>query len=296
NIKTTIMLRTLLLTVLLPLVFILLSNMSTTLVAQAALTTGPTKGSLVIVGGGGAGEEILLKFIELAGGMEAKIVVIPTAAGRASYTQDAGVAKALRQLGAKHVQVWHTDNPKLADEAKFTAPLEDAGGVWFGGGRQWRLVDAYAGTRAEKLFWEVLGRGGVIGGSSAGATIQGSYLARGDTKSNQIMMGDHEEGFGFIKNVAIDQHVLARNRQFDLFTILDKRPELLGIGLDEKTAIIVQGNTFTVMGSSYVLIYDQQFWSREGSSQKNLPTPARQFYFLRAGDRYDLLKRQIILE
>ncbi|MEM1357775.1 MAG: cyanophycinase [Bacteroidota bacterium] len=269
---------------------------STTLFAQAGLTTGPKKGSLVVVGGGGAGEEILLKFIELAGGMEAKIVVVPTAAGRATYSQDAGVAKALRQLGAKDVKVWHTNNPKFADEATFTAPLEGAGGVWFGGGRQWRLVDAYAGTRAEKLFWEVLERGGVIGGSSAGATIQGSYLARGDTKSNQIMMGDHEEGFGFIKNVAIDQHVLARNRQFDLFTILDKRPELLGIGLDEKTAIIVQGNTFTVMGSSYVLVYDQHFWSREGSNQKNLPTPARQFYFLRAGDRYDMEKRQIILE
>ena len=174
--------------------------------------------------------------------------------------------------------------------------MEDAQGIWFTGGRQWRLVDAYGGTKAETLFWQVLDREGVIGGTSAGATIQGSYLARGDTQNNQIMMGDHEQGFGFIKNVAIDQHVLVRNRQFDLLEILRNRPELLGLGIDENTAILVQGNQFEVMGSSYVLIYDGTFWSREGSTLKKLPPAAQRFYFLRPGDKYDLAKRQIISE
>ena len=259
-------------------------------------TTGPEKGSLVIVGGGGAGTEILNKFIDLAGGPEAHIVVIPTAAGRPSYDQDAGIASKLRDLGAKKVSVIHTDDSKEADSEDFVQTLKDAGGVWFGGGRQWRLVDSYAGTKSEAAFWDVLNRGGVIGGSSAGATIQGSYLARGDTKNNQTMMGDHEAGFGFIKNIAIDQHVLARNRQFDLFNILDKKPELLGIGLDEKTAIIVQKDQFEVMGPSYVLVYDQQFWSREGSDLKQLPPNNQMFYFLRAGDRYDMKKRAMILK
>ena len=171
----------------------------------------------------------------------------------------------------------------------------DAGGVWFSGGRQWRLVDAYKDTKAEKLFWQVLERGGVIGGSSAGATIQGSYLARGDTKNNQIMMGDHEAGFGFIRNIAIDQHVLARNRHFDLLNILEKRPELLGIALDESTAMIVQGNEFEVIGKSYVLVFDGQFWSREGSELKNLPSKNNLFYFLRSGDKYDLKNRKVII-
>lgn len=263
-----------------------------TLAAQK--TTGPKKGSLVIVGGGGAGDKILNKFIELAGGKDASLVVIPTAGGREAYDQDAGVAKSLRRLGAKKVTVLHTYDPKEADKSEFTKPLKSAGGVWFGGGRQWRLVDAYGGTKSEKEFWNVLNRGGVIGGSSAGATIQGSYLARGDTKNNQIMMGDHEVGFGFVKNIAIDQHVLARNRQFDLFTILDKKPALLGVGIDEKTAMIVQGDIFEVMGPSYVLVYDQSFWSREGSSLKNLPETNRQFYFLRSGDRYDMKKREVL--
>lgn len=145
----------------------------------------------------------------------------------------------------------------------------------------------------EKLIVEVLERGGVVGGSSAGATIQGSYLVRGDTKNNQIMMGDHQEGFGLLKDVAIDQHVLARNRQFDMFEILKKHPELLGIGIDENTAIIVQGNVFEVIGENYVLVYDGGFWSREGSDLKNLPEKSKLFYFLRNGDKYDLSKRKI---
>ena len=230
----------------------------------------------------------------MAGGVDAPLVVIPTAGGGDAYDQDAGVAKSLRRLGAKNVLVMHTSDPKEADSPKFVKPLKNAGGVWFGGGRQWRLVDAYGGTKSEKMFWDVLNRGGVIGGSSAGATIQGSYLARGDTQNNQIMMRDHEEGFGFVNNIANDQHVLARNRQFDLFTILDEKPELLGVGIDEKTAMIVQGDIFEVMGPSYVLVYDQSFWSREGSSLKNLPEKNRQFYFLRAGDRYDMKKREVL--
>ena len=200
----------------------------------------------------------------------------------------------MRKYGANNVTVLHTDDRKKADTDAFVKPLLAAKAVWFGGGRQWRLVDAYKGTKTEELFWEVLNRGGVIGGTSAGATIQGSYLARGDTKNNQIMMGDHEAGFGFIKNIAIDQHLIARNRHFDMFNILEKRPELLGIGLDESTAIIVQGDSFEVIGKSYVVVFDGSFWSREGSELKNLPPDNSLFYFLRSGDKYDMIKREVL--
>ena len=256
-------------------------------------TTGPENGSLVVVGGAMRSDAIVKRFVDLAGGLEAQFVVIPTAAGRNSYSEDAGLAKKLRSMGAVNVTVLHTNDRNEANSEAFVKPLRGADAVWFGGGRQWRLVDSYKNTLTEKLFWEVLERGGVIGGSSAGATIQGSYLARGDTKNNQIMMGDHEEGFGFIKNVAIDQHVLARNRQFDMYEILRNRPELLGLGIDENTAIVVQGNTFEVIGGNYVLIYDGTFWSREGSDLKKLPENEMLFYMLRSGDKYDMLDRTI---
>lgn len=254
---------------------------------------GPENGSLVIVGGAMKSDSIINRFFELAGGIDAAIVVIPTASGRESYNENSGFAGRLKNRGATNVTVLHTNDKKIADSDSFVKPLRKANAVWFGGGRQWRLVDSYKNTLTEKLITEVLERGGVVGGSSAGATIQGSFLARGDTKNNQIMMGDHQEGFSFLKNVAIDQHVLARNRQFDMFEILKKYPKLLGIGIDENTAIIVQGNEFEVVGENYVLIYDGKFWSREGSGLKNLPEKANIFYFLGNGDKYDLLNRKV---
>jgi len=136
----------------------------------------------------------------------------------------------------------------------------------------------------------------VIAGSSAGATIQGSYLARGDTRKNTIMMGDHEEGLAFITNVAIDQHLFARNRQFDMFEILGKRSELLGIGLDEDTGIIVEGDQFTVFGNSYVAIYDGTRWSAERDTIYSLPEGSRDFYLLHEGQKYNLSSRKVITE
>jgi len=257
-------------------------------------TTGPKNGYLVIAGGGGQCDSIIKRFIDLAGGPDTPIVVIPTAGGREKYDINAASADKMRKLGAKNITMLHTTDKLIANTDSFVSPLLNAKGVWFGGGRQWRLVDAYKDTKTEKMLWKVLEKGGVIGGTSAGATIQGSYLARGDTKNNQIMMGDHEEGFGFINNVAIDQHVLARNRQFDMFDILKNRPELLGISIDENTAIIVQGDMFEVIGKGYVIIYDDSFWSREGSTLKNLPLENDLFYFLREGDKYNLKKRKVL--
>ena len=283
--KTTLITALLLLT--LPVNYLLSQK-----VEGIPLTTGPATGSLVIAGGGRLSDAIIERFIELAGGADAHFVVVPTAAGADSYSDSDG--DILRSHGVKNVTVLHTANRDTANSKFFTRPLEEATGVWFGGGRQWHLVDSYMGTLTEKMFRSVLDRGGVIGGSSAGATIQGSFLTRGDTKNNQVMMGDHQAGFGYVTNIAIDQHVLARNRQFDMYGILKEKPELLGIGIDENTAVIVKRDTMEVLGASYVLIYDGSFWSREGSDQKILPAKELLFYMLKSGDRYDLRERKVI--
>ena len=96
------------------------------------------------------------------------------------------------------------------------------------------------------------------------------------------MMGDHQIGFGYLRNVGIDQHVLRRNRQFDLVEVIDAHPDLLGIAIDENTAVVVQRDQFEVIGASYVLIYDNQ--STTGESGK--------FYFLAPGDQYNLATRE----
>jgi cyanophycinase len=257
-------------------------------------SSGPANGTLIIIGGGEIGESLNRKIMEISGGLQIPIVVIPTADGSEKYDENYGEAGILRRMGATNVTLLHTTDRKVADTEEFVKPLADAKLVWFSGGRQWRLVDAYKNTLTEKMLWKVLENGGTIGGSSAGATIQGSFLVRGDKKNNQIMAGDHQEGFGFLKNVAIDQHVLARNRQFDMFEILRDHPEILGIGIDESTAIIVTGDIFEVVGRSYAVVYDGKFWSREGSELKKLPGKEHLFYFLREGDKYNLRERIVI--
>jgi cyanophycinase len=226
------------------------------LLPEAAPTVGPRSGSVMAVGGALTDTTIVRRFIELAGGPDAPIVVIPTAGGADTYDDDFGPAERFRENGATDVRVLHTWDRAQADSEAFVEPLRAAGGVWVSGGRQWRLADVYLGTRTEVELTRVLERGGVVGGSSAGATILGSYLVRGDTETNEIMMGDHEEGLGLLRGVGIDQHLLRRNRQFDLFEVIDAHPGLLGIGLDENTALVVQGDWGQVVGASYVVIYD----------------------------------------
>ena len=248
------------------------------IVALTAQTVGPPSGALVIVGGALRDPAVWGRFIELAGGPDAPIVVIPTAGEAREYSGDWSGLDRIKAAGLRRVTLLHTTDRNVADSEAFVAPIREARGVWFTGGRQWRLADAYLGTRVERELWALLERGGVIGGSSAGATIQGSCLARGDTKTNTIMMGDHEQGFGFIQNVAIDQHLLKRNRQFDLLEIIRAKPELLGIGIDEDTAIVVEGDRFEVIGRSYVAIYDA-----------NTTEP---FVLLAPGDKFDLASRK----
>jgi cyanophycinase-like exopeptidase len=151
---------------------------------------GPEYGHLVIIGGNLQSESIYQRIISLAGGPDASIVVVPTAGGEDTYDQNFTTAVAFRNYGANNVTVLHTYDPAVADTDEFIAPLLAAKGVFFGGGRQWRLVDAYAGTKSEAAFQAVLDSGGVISGSSAGASIIGSFLARGDTANNTIMIGE----------------------------------------------------------------------------------------------------------
>jgi len=254
-------------------------------------TTGPDSGYLVIVGGNMKDTSIINRFIALAGGPEAQMIVIPTASGETKI-DNAKAAMVLTSAGAKNVTVLHTYDTVVANSADFVAPLKKARGVWFDGGRQWHLVDAYANTLTEKEIRNVLSRGGVIGGSSAGATIQGSYLVRGDTKTNTVVMGDHEKGFGYLKNSAIDQHILVRNRQNDLEPVISKYHNLLGIGLDENTAIVVKGNEFEVIGQSYVAIHDYRLWQENPAGKRKLKNGAK-FFFLRKGDRYNLKTREV---
>ncbi|HEX5217685.1 MAG TPA: SUMF1/EgtB/PvdO family nonheme iron enzyme [Vicinamibacterales bacterium] len=262
--------------------------------AQEIPEYGPPRGTLIIIGGGSTdGTGIIEKFIQIAGGPEKKFVIVPTAGGNRDAQGNVRVYEEERSLrtwkarGLKNVVMLHTHDPKVADTDEFVKPLLDADAVWFDGGRQWNIVDSYANTRTYKAFHDVLARGGVIAGSSAGATIQGAYLVRGDTSGPNVMMTEepnHQSGFAFLKKSAIDQHINTRNRWDDLIPVIKKYPDLLGIGLSEGTAIIVTGDKFEVMGKWKVAVHDNT----------RLYQPWEKPYFvLSAGDVYNMKARRI---
>jgi cyanophycinase len=276
------------------------ANTPVTIDQKSSTKHGPEKGSLIIIGGGGSTPEIWSKFLELAGGKEkANIVVITAATGDSAAFNVSSANKIKKELGIKNVTVLHTNDLEEANSEKFIAPIKKATGVWFDGGRQWRIADAYLNTKTHRAFFDVLNRGGVIIGSSAGASIQGSFLWRGDTKGPQILIGDHTQGLGFLKNSAIDQHLLKRNRQFDLVDFIKKSPELIGIGLDEATSILVQRDTLEVIGKSYAVIYDYNTIIGKGEdhvkdNKEDYAASSGPFIFLSQGQKYDLRNRKVL--
>ncbi|MEQ1828489.1 MAG: Type 1 glutamine amidotransferase-like domain-containing protein [Pirellula sp.] len=242
-------------------------------------------GTLMIVGGGGMPEGLMSQFVESAGGVEnAKLVYVPCEENERVAPNQSMVAT-WEKMGVKHTSFIHTkDRQQANDDEAFLEPLKDATGIWFGGGRQWNLADSYYGTKAHQRMKEVLRRGGVVGGSSAGASIQASYLARATPIENfKIMAPGYERGgLGFIRGVAIDQHFTQRRRQADMTQLVNRYPQLLGIGIDESTAIVVRGSVAQVVGKGKVHFYDR--------TQKVVPDRP-DFLALEEGGSYDLAKR-----
>jgi cyanophycinase len=241
---------------------------------------GPVRGTLVAAGGGRLGPEIIERFIELAGGRDSAFVIIPTA-GAGDHPEAAN--SFLSRIGCRDVTVLHTTDRAVADTEDFVQPLKRARGVWVHGGQEWRLVDSYLNTRTHRELLAVLDRGGVIGGSSAGASIQASYLVRGARDGPSVMMAPgYEQGFGFLRGAGVDQHLITRHRENDMLQVIDRHPEILGIGIDEETAIVIEGDRMEVIGKSKVAIYDPQR-AANGSER---------YFFLFPGETFHLQTRQ----
>jgi cyanophycinase len=241
-------------------------------------------GSLFIGGGGGFTTDVWKRFVDLAGGPDALILVIPTAL-EDPLPDITGEVVSLKRAGAKNIKIVHTRSRELADTEEFASVFRQAKGVWFGGGRQWHFVDAYEGTATERAIHDVLKHGGVIGGSSAGASIQSEYMPRGDPLGNlNIIAPGYERGFGFLKGVGVDQHFFARKRQKDMTELVTAYPQILGIGIDEGTALIVHGTVAEVVGKSKAAFYDRRKPVAGDKDYDEVP----------AGGKYDLEKRKRI--
>ncbi len=225
----------------------------------------PRTGSLVIAGGGKLPQEIHSRFLELAGGEHANICVVPTASEEADRPGGDDIDFFKRRWGlmpTASAQIFHTRNPVLADDRAFTRPLDTATGAWLSIGDQDKLAKAYRGTRVERQLRRILDRGGVVGGTSAGAAAMSERMIIGGDAAPK--MGT---GFGFVpKNWIVDQHFMNRDRLHRLLGAIGDDPDALGVGVDEGTALIVtlpppdraQDYACTVLGTGNVRICEAQ--------------------------------------
>lgn len=218
--------------------------------AHSDARSGPTShGKLVICGGGVLPVQLRNRFIELAGGAEARIVVITTASVYADTDKMESKLVFWREQQVASLTILHTRSRKTADDVKFARPLREATGVWFIGGNQNWITETYLGTLTEREIRGVLVRSGVIGGTSAGAAIMSPVMICRDKP--EVQTGP---GFGFLPGTVVDQHFLKRNRQRRLLKVLCAYPDLVGLGIDEGTGVVVDGDRLSVVGDSQVVV------------------------------------------
>lgn len=211
---------------------------------------------VVAVGGGTRTPEILAEVVRLAGGDRARLVVIPLASGSPDEVGGSQAAE-FRAAGAGRVSV-------LLDVSD-TEALRDATAVWFSGGDQNRLVAALRGTEALVLIGDVLNRGGVVAGTSAGAAVMSRTMITGDMRASDGVQEPGytptDEGFGFVDDVlgvavVIDQHFANRQRHARLLSAVLNGPARLGFGVDEATALVASPGGIRVVGRANVTVID----------------------------------------
>jgi cyanophycinase len=206
-----------------------------------------SSGTLVICGGGDISDDVMREFIDAAGGEAARIVVVTTASETADSEEIEEEMEFWREQKLARLTVLHTQSREMADDPEHASPLEDATGIWFVGGQQALLADAYLGTLSEQMIHNVYKRGGVVGGISAGAAIMSSVMIRDGNLHAQL-----GRGFGLLPGTVIDQHFVTRNRQDRLIGALAAHPGLVGIGIDERAGVVIRGGQMLVVGDSVV--------------------------------------------
>jgi cyanophycinase len=241
-------------------------------------------GPLVVVGGGSTGEDIIARALQISGGPAAVVAVLP---------QSSAVADA----GDGSVQMWlkagARESYKLGfdDRAAARRGLERATLIWMPGGSQSRFMDAITGTGLDDVIRSRHQAGTTVGGTSAGAAVLSRIMITGDSDLQSITAGKTvtREGLGLWPDAIVDQHFLRRQRVNRLIGAVLDHPSLVGIGVDESTAVIVRGSAFEVIGKSAVVVVD----GRRGAIS---PTPpggvhagtGLMLHVLRAGMSWDL--------
>lgn len=227
---------------------------------------GVNKGHLFIIGGGERPDSLMTQYLDLGGGKDAKVLVVPFASGdqhdTGSYQKEQ-----FEKLGAASVDYISCEKDQI-DLPENLLKLKGVTAIFFSGGDQNVLTAYLLGTKFLAGIRDIYRRGGVVGGTSAGAAVMSKIMLTGEERNvpkddegdfRYIKKGtvDTAEGFGFVTNAIIDQHFIIRRRENRLMSLVLQHPEYKGIGIDEATAIIVKPNgEFRVAGESQVMIFE----------------------------------------
>ena len=262
------------------------------------------RGHLMIIGGGKRPDYMMKKIIELAGGKDAKIVIIPNASSEPIETAEYQKGE-FERLGAENVSFIYADREK-ADEDSVVGKLDSAKGIFFSGGDQRRLPRDLLSTRLLERIKEIYNNGGVISGTSAGAAVMSKIMITGDEINHpdaKTAFGTIEkdniktsEGFGFVNDAIIDQHFIYRKRHNRLISLVLENPELLGIGIDESSSILVYpDHIFEVIGKYQVIVYDAHSSSDIRATENNLLSASDiKMHILANGDKFDIKNKKVL--
>ena len=258
-----------------------------------------TRGTLFIVGGGTQPASLVQDFVTRAGGASARIVIFAMASEDGERSGEAK-ARDLRALGATARSIWITR--AQADLDSVVRLLDDATGIWFGGGDQNRLTAALRGSKVERAIRARFEDGAVVGGTSAGAAVLSAPMITGDeigarTTGNgageawtRVARGSVavDSGFALLTEAVVDQHFLRRKRHNRLLSLVLADAPYLGVGIDEGTALIVEPDgTWRVAGASAVMIVDAREAQRTDAAAPVLGAAGVKLHVLPAGARFD---------
>lgn len=263
----------------------------------------PTAGELFVIGGAEdklRRRTVLGAFVEHAGGAGARIAVVPTASSLGPEVVEVYDA-VFRRLGAAEVVGVRPETREQASSPELVDRLAGATGIFMTGGNQLKLSAVIAGTPFGEAILAAHRSGVVVGGTSAGASIQSSHMVAfgsGGATPKQRMT-QVAAGLGLVEDAVIDQHFEQRNRYGRLLMIVAQSPQLLGIGVDEDTAAVVRpgDGTLDVIGRGAVTILDgSQMVGNAHEAQRNQPLLASGvlLHVLPAGSRFDLARRRLL--
>ncbi len=273
------------------------------LLGPALAAAAAPKGLLFIIGGGDRDAEMTRQFIALSERVNTGRILVFPMAGATPAESGADMVKELKGFGAKNVE-FRILTREQAGKPEAAAILDGVGGVYFTGGDQARVTKALLGTPVHRKLLEIYGNGAVIGGTSAGAAIMSEVMITGDEVKKPESGHEFETietgnvittpGLGFIKSAVVDQHFATRKRHNRLISVLAEHPDLLGLGIDESTAIIVRPDeTFEVVGEKDVIVYDPGRAKFEIRPNKAVGVAGMTLHVLLPGSVYDLKTRTI---